>query len=189
MPKTFYISDTHFFHENIITFDNRPFETVTEMNEKIKENWNNTVSKEDMVYILGDFSWKFHDEAIAFLKSLNGRKRLIKGNHDKSHNSNFKNLFESITLYDKVEDEGRTVVLSHYPIVAYDGSFKGRAIHLFGHVHVTTTEAKMVADYIKRNKSEDFPMKMYNVGVMVSYINYCPQTLDYILENGENNEA
>ena len=53
----FYISDTHFDHDNIIAFDNRPFLSTEEMNETLIANWNNVVTQSDCVYILGDFHW------------------------------------------------------------------------------------------------------------------------------------
>ena len=182
--KIFYIADCHFGHENIIAFDGRPFENVDDMNEKMKENWNLVVSKNDLVYILGDFMWKFKDEDIEFMKGLNGRKRLIKGNHDKAiHSKKFKNLFENITDYEKIKDGENIIILSHYPMIAYEGSYEGRNIHLFGHVHVTK-ENDIVNNCIKANKCEEFPMKMYNVGAMMPYMNYTPQELSTIISKG-----
>jgi calcineurin-like phosphoesterase family protein len=180
----FYIADTHFFHENIIMFDDRPFKDVQEMNEALVSNWNSAVSKEDVVYILGDYTWRFHDEAIALLKTLNGRKRITLGNHDKSHDKKFKNLFEDISHYDKIDDNGKHVILSHYPIIAYDGSYKGRNIMLHGHTHLTH-EAQMIKDFIRQNKCEEYPMRIYNVGAMMPYMDYTPRTLEYILSKCE----
>ena len=47
----YYIGDLHFGHKKVLEFDNRPFETVEEMNETIITNWNNTVTKNDDVYL------------------------------------------------------------------------------------------------------------------------------------------
>lgn len=78
----FYISDTHFDHKNIIAFDDRPFQTVEEMNSALIVNWNKAVSSSDVVYILGDFHWGKAKEWPEILEQLNGQKELIRGNHD-----------------------------------------------------------------------------------------------------------
>ena len=81
--KKFYIADWHYDHKNIIALDNRPFKDVTEMNNSLIERWNKVVSKEDIVYILGDMFWCDHKTAMNILDKLNGTKILIRGNHDK----------------------------------------------------------------------------------------------------------
>lgn len=53
--KVFFISDTHFYHGNIIRFCNRPFKSVEMMNETIISNWNNTVGQDGIVFHLGNF--------------------------------------------------------------------------------------------------------------------------------------
>jgi calcineurin-like phosphoesterase family protein len=185
MSKKFYIADTHFGHENVIKFDGRPFVDINDMNTTMRDNWNEVVDKDDVVYILGDFMWKFKDTDYKFVKSLNGRKRLIKGNHDKAtHSSKFKRLFEQITDYEKVVDGDITVILCHYPIIAYDGSFRGRNVHLYGHVH-TTDEGRMVESFKTLYRDGDHPMRMYNVGCMMPWMNYRPRTLQEILDYHE----
>ena len=56
--KTFFTSDLHFGHENVIKFDERPFNSVEEMDEELIKRWNNKVGKGDIVYVLGDLIWK-----------------------------------------------------------------------------------------------------------------------------------
>lgn len=84
MSKDFFIADTHFGGENIRRYENRPFENATEMDEKLIENWNNIVSEEDTVYVLGDFS-DYADKEMdkKILTRLNGKKILVMGNHDR----------------------------------------------------------------------------------------------------------
>ena len=54
--------------------------------EKIKKTWEETVKKEDIVLIPGDFSWAMYledaYEDFNYLNSLPGKKILLKGNHD-----------------------------------------------------------------------------------------------------------
>ena len=83
MSKNYYIADTHFDHDAIISFDNRPFLFgAEEMNAALIKNWNGVVGKDDTVYILGDFCWSTADRWIEILKQLNGNKELILGNHE-----------------------------------------------------------------------------------------------------------
>ena len=113
MPEKFFISDTHFFHNNVLKFDNRPFETIDIMHEEMKKRWNNKVSNADTVYICGDFTWRSIDEAMTFLNSLNGRKRLINGNHDfRNSGVKYKKLFESIKDYEETK-VGNTFIRYH----------------------------------------------------------------------------
>jgi calcineurin-like phosphoesterase family protein len=84
MPKIFFTSDLHFGHTNVLNFDNRPFATVDEMNAEIVRRWNEKVSKDDTVYVLGDMIWKKSaKDAANVIRSLNGKIVLIKGNHDR----------------------------------------------------------------------------------------------------------
>lgn len=57
--RTFFTSDTHFNHANIIHFCNRPFKDVEQMNETIIANWNNVISQDDTVFHLGDYNISF----------------------------------------------------------------------------------------------------------------------------------
>jgi len=179
--KIFYISDLHIGHQNVLTLDSRPFENLEEMEDAIRNNWNSVVSKEDLVMILGDCLWIYSDKAFEYIKSLNGRKRLIRGNHDRGKSTKYKQLFEVILDYEKIKDGDRTVICSHFPMIAYDGSYNGRNYHAYGHVH-KTKEHDFIQNIINRNRCDEFPMNMYNVGCMLPYMNYTPQTLDEIIE-------
>ena len=50
MTKTFLIADTHFFHENVIKYCNRPFKSIEEMNQTMIKNWNEMVDDNDIIY-------------------------------------------------------------------------------------------------------------------------------------------
>ncbi len=77
----FFIADTHFGHNAIIDLCHRPFKCVEEMDSFMIERWNEKVSHNDTVYIIGDLFYK-HKDPEKILKQLKGKKRLIVGNHD-----------------------------------------------------------------------------------------------------------
>jgi len=62
----YYISDTHFGHVNIVKHDSdngaRTFSSIQEHDELLIKNWNRVITKQDEVYILGDFSWLYARE-------------------------------------------------------------------------------------------------------------------------------
>lgn len=88
--KGFFIaSDHHFNHENIIGYCDRPFQNVRDMERFLIERHNSVVGKDDDVLFLGDFMWgrktqadDVFPEMKRILRELNGRKFLIRGNHD-----------------------------------------------------------------------------------------------------------
>lgn len=135
--KIWFTSDTHFSHDNIIKFCQRPFENVEQMNEYLIEQWNSCVKKDDIVFHLGDFAWGGSSVWVNILQRLNGRKVLIVGNHDvKNLRSNYHNFFETITYQLQIIVEGQPIYLNHYPFLAYGGSYRKEPVwQLFGHVH------------------------------------------------------
>ena len=79
----YFTADMHFGHKAIITMQNRPFESVEEMDRVLLQNYNAVVHKDDTVYILGDICHHIKiEQADELIKKMNGKKYLIKGNHD-----------------------------------------------------------------------------------------------------------
>ena len=175
---TYFISDLHFGHNNIIRFDQRPFFDVKEMDKTIIKNWNSVVTSEDTVYILGDVSWYGEKETGEILKQLNGTLFLIKGNHDHI-NPTLRKKFKEIVDYKEITVDNKKVILSHYPIMFYNGQYNN-SIHLYGHVH-TTRDYILLLSFMKQTKTLGIPCNMYNVGCMINNINYIPRTLDEII--------
>ena len=69
----YYISDLHLLHENVLRFDNRPFDSIEQMQETIVNNWNSKVTNGDTVYILGDVSMRGKKEnLISIVATLKG---------------------------------------------------------------------------------------------------------------------
>ena len=181
--KKLYISDLHFFHSNVIKFDNRPYSTVEEMTECIIENWNSAVRNDDHVYVLGDMFWRNSHEATKVLDRLNGNIHLITGNHDRIRSSEFKKRFVEITDYKKMTDticgKVRSVILSHYYMPFYDTHYY-EGILLHGHSHMTK-ESEYERYISQMLYDKGFPIEVYNVGCMYPYINYTPKTLEQIV--------
>lgn len=80
-----FTSDTHFGHENVLKFTDRPWETIWQMNDAIVDNINGRVAVDDELYILGDFSFKMTaQDAYGLRKRIACRRiHLVPGNHDK----------------------------------------------------------------------------------------------------------
>lgn len=180
MGKKFYISDWHYGHKNVLGFDNRPFTNIEQMNEELIRRWNSVVSAGDLVYILGDMFWCTPKIAAPIMEQLNGQKILVKGNHDRWHDSKFDKLFVKIDEYMEIEDEGRNVVLCHYPIPCFKNHFYGW-IHLYGHVHNSFEWNMMEHQRFLMEELYDRQCNMINVGAMMPWIDYTPRTLNEII--------
>ena len=127
--KYFLIADPHFGHKNIIRYCNRPFRDVGEMNKKIIRNWNNIVSKNDVVFVLGDYVFG-RELAREITPMLHGRKILIKGNHDGYPNRFYRDCgFEEVSAYPVLFN---FCLLSHEPLQLSETT---PYFNFYGHVH------------------------------------------------------
>lgn len=178
--NVFITSDNHFGHSNIIEYENRDekmcISGVMEHDNKLIENWNKVVKKDDLVLILGDFS--FHKPAGTenILRHLNGDKVLISGNHDMFlENKKFdKTLFKAIYQYKETKYRGQEICLMHYPLQRFkhQDRIDKCAVMLFGHIH---------------SRPMEIPKHSYNVGVDVN--NYTPIRLEEAIEKARNNNG
>lgn len=187
MSRNLYIADTHFGHGNILRFDNRPFSTVEEMELELVNRWAMAVEPKDTVYILGDFCWGKEDEWLRILSQLKGNKVLIRGNHDlKNMSIRLRNHFQDVKDYKEITDEGRHVILSHYPMLLYKGSYNPDRYMLCGHVHVTRENVFLEewTDILRqsRKQNSDSCGNIINTGCMMPWMDYTPRTLDEIIE-------
>lgn len=129
--KVFIISDTHFGHENIIRYCNRPFRTVEEMDEAMIKNWNAVVTNKDVVIHLGDFCLTNKERCIEILNKLNGKKILIKGNHDNWADEFYRSAgFSYVSKFPIVYDG--LFLLSHAPLPLSETT---PYFNYYGHVH------------------------------------------------------
>lgn len=141
MRNIFIVSDTHWNHANILTFQDgynkfiRTFHNLEEMNELMIENWNRVIGANDIVYHLGDVYFGPSDKADVILSRLNGKKRLLLGNHDDGKDPILHKHFQKIGLWRMFPEYN--CVLTHVP-VHESGLEKGKSkVHynLHGHIH------------------------------------------------------
>ena len=190
----YYIADLHFYHEAINSrMDCRGFADAAQMNAYMIEKWNGKVRKKDDVVIIGDLSWGNVQETNALLEQLNGRLYLIRGNHDRFLSKRDANIerFKWVKPYEELSDNGRKVVLCHYPIMCYNGQYRldkngnPKTYMLYGHVHDTQdqrlleqfqeiTRQTIVTD--AQGNERNIPCNMINCFCM--YSDYRPFSLD-----------
>ena len=188
MGKVKFISDLHFGHSNVLSFDARPFKTIGEHDSELIRRWNEETDIDDDIWILGDISWYGATKTIDLFSQLNGTKHLIIGNHDKKllRNPNVRAMFADIYDYKEITvalDNGQmaNVVLSHYPIPCFNRHYYGD-YHLYGHVHTGFEYNMMQRVKTQMQDLYDKPCNMYNVGCMLPEMDYTPRTLSWIIE-------
>jgi calcineurin-like phosphoesterase family protein len=158
--KTFLISDTHFGHEGVCKFLNddggklRPWDDAASMDEDLVKNWNSVVNPKDRVYHLGDVV--INRKALKTLSRLNGRKVLIKGNHDIFKIDEYLEYFDDIRAYHVLDE----FVLSHVPV--HPCNLYRWSCNVHGHLH-----HRRVMDHVNL-----IDTRYYNVSV--ECINYTP---------------
>lgn len=163
--KRWVIADLHFCHQNIIEYGNRPYKSLQEMNQALIDNWNKVVKKEDIVYVLGDFTLTRKMTVIKNLvQSLNGNKVLIMGNHDTRKPKDYIEAGFIQATRKPILLEPR-LILMHEPPNSEDIWY--RAKYVFGHVH---------------NKKCDADNYGNCACVSVERINYTPVDLDKLLK-------
>lgn len=148
-----FTADTHFGHANIISFCDRPYETVQEMNWMIAKNFNELIQPDDTLYHLGDVAMGNLRSSLPVMQTINGHKILVPGNHDRVFSQNtvaYRERFrdEYLQGFDEIADEyvvfDDTFALCHFPFDgdSHDGNRfdklrpedDGRYL-LHGHVH------------------------------------------------------
>lgn len=172
----FIISDTHFNHEKILYFDksradalrNLDIEpTVSNMDQYLENQWNDTVNDDDVVYFLGDLGmFRKKQDFVAQLARLKGQKVFFKGNHD--HSDQLKaalkapetKLIEVVDTAKAIKINGIQVWLSHYAI---DLPYPILSVH--GHIH----EAEYESPSMVNLSLDSVLMQQYPFGQPLSF--------------------
>jgi calcineurin-like phosphoesterase family protein len=165
----YFSADHHFNHENVIKLSNRPFNNVEQMNNELIILWNSVVKPEDLVFYLGDFGFGRKESLKEICTKLNGHKILVRGNHDKRHNTSalrfigFEDTFESIQL-------GK-ILLTHKPLIDIE---KG-ILNVHGHIH--NAKVSLINNYKTKN----------HICVSVECTSYKPISIEVIRKKFKTN--
>ena len=137
--QTFFASDYHWAHKNIISYDKRPFKDELENESEILKRHNSIVTENDDFYFLGDLALMYKKEererVESLLWQLNGDKHFIKGNHDhKETIAMYKEVGTYLGEQARIILNGVDVTLNHFPMRTWNRSHHG-SLHLYGHHH------------------------------------------------------
>lgn len=163
----FYTADLHFHYKPFLP--GRPFASAEEMDEAMIRLWNETVTDEDTVYVVGDVGYNDGYVPGDALGRLQGRKHLIRGNHDTGFENAPKlfDYFETVTDFNEIDDGETHILLCHYPIL-----YRKRGYMIHGHLHQARGPEYDILRQMPR---------MLNAGVDVNF--YRPVTLAQLVEN------
>lgn len=177
MPSTFFASDHHLGHANILNFVQkdgkpcRPFTDVDDMNETIIENHNRTVGPKDTCWFLGDVV--INRRFLALVQRMNGRKRLILGNHDIFKNKDYIGAgFEDLHAFRKFDDFVATHIPVHPDCISQRWH---RNVH--GHTH---NNHMFHVDYSSDSVMGITERDPRYINVCVEQINYTPISIEDI---------
>ncbi len=163
---TWFTSDLHLRHTNIIKYCARPWTDAAAMDEALIANWNAVVAPEDEVWNLGDVALGSSSGAVLDqLRRLNGMHHVVAGNHDaltrrlwcSVWSFGLASLHEGIV---KIEVEGQQIVLCHYAMREWHHALRG-VWHLFGHTHGGLRPFGKSVDVGVDNVSEIVPGALY----------------------------
>ncbi len=136
-----YIADTHLGHEHILSECRPQFASIEEMDAAIIDGINRKMTRNDTLYILGDFAYRSRTPVIEYLNAIKPRKVLIKGNHDEDWLNQIPEAEKSVYfagIHDRLHRRinKREMHLDHYPSLAWNRShFFGQSIAVCGHIH------------------------------------------------------
>lgn len=182
--ERYFISDHHFYHENIIRFCKRPFKDIWEMEEKLVSLHNGVVKSVDHVSFLGDVTirrgGRLEREAFCkLIRSMNGHKRLFLGNHDHWPIQVYLDAgFEKI--YATWRDEAG-ILFSHFPL--HPRSLGSAIANVHGHTHNNTTQNGQPVEFdpvIYLDKEGQVNYRPY-VNVSVEVVDYTPVHIDQLM--------
>lgn len=183
--KTWFFSDPHIGHENILKFKTnegsplRPFGSIEEHDWTLLNNYNSLVKPEDRVYWMGDCA--MHRRNVSKIGEYNGRKKLIKGNHDIFKLKDYTPFFEDVLSYRVYPEFG--MIVSHIPVhpCQLEGRFK---FNVHGHTHsnmVKVPNSNWISPLL------DSIDERY-INLCVEHTNWSPVNMDDLLKRINNHK-
>lgn len=176
--RYFFISDMHFHHKLALDWRTE-FSSLDQMNNTMVENWNKIVSPQDVVYNLGDEHLGNAQDSQKLLRSLNGYKILIRGNHSNKSdnwykNAGFSEIHNKIYLISPSRPATKAYILTHYPIPyreleALEHTLQKKILNIHGHIHNSTDHTFTGEDVWEHPE--------FYLNVCVEKINYTPLEL------------
>ena len=183
----FVISDTHFGHTNSwekFTLPDgsplRPFTSTEEMDETMIERWNAKVKPQDTVYHLGDVV--INQKSLHLVSRLNGRKILVRGNHDIFKDKQYAEVgFEQIHGVRVFVDK---FILSHIPLHP-DCVTERFKVNVHGHLHANEVTRDVICRADPRTIQHEFYTLRQEIDprylcVSVEHTNYEPLHFDEV---------
>lgn len=170
--KRYVISDLHLGHQAILQY-RMQFAALDKMHDTIINNWNSVVTPQDKVYILGDVAW--NKQALVLLDSLNGKKVLIKGNHD------ILPLKEYVKYFDDIRGamEYKDCILTHIPV--HECQLSRFKLNIHGHLH--NREVQTIEPV-----SHNFIGDSRYINVCCEQVNYTPILLEDIINDNDTRD-
>ena len=144
MGNIFATADLHFGHDRAFIWGARGFKSIEEHDAEIIKRWNEVVTAEDDVYILGDLMLGDNAHGIYCLSQLNGKLHILTGNHCTSARQKLYHTLENMVEFcgcaTTIKYKKKQLYLSHYPTITsnMEANPHQAVFNLYGHTHQTT---------------------------------------------------
>ena len=144
MGNIFATSDLHFGHDRAFVWGARGFKSIEEHDAEMIKRWNEVVTAEDDVYILGDLMLGDNAHGIQCLSQLNGKLHILTGNHCTAARQKLYHTLENMVEFcgcaTTIKYKKKQLYLSHYPTITsnMEANPHQAVFNLYGHTHQTT---------------------------------------------------
>ena len=158
----------HYGHDpkwDVPIWKTRGYNSSAEHDEGLILNWNKKANASTIGFLLGDtiFGHNADERLITLFNRLEFKELyVLPGNHQAGYKQLIERVQDNILLpgaseykqvhfvpnYLEAIVNGQAIVMSHYPILSWNGSGKG-AYHLFAHVHNNLNRSELGRLYLK----------------------------------------